>query len=203
MTADRAGHDAAGEESPGGGRGTEDHASRTRTAAAERSSVDSDMARSAHGSPPGVPVQYEFDLDDERPLPDLAPLPADPRWRVEHLPFLTAASIALLLCAASVGFFAGGSAAALGAAAGVALTTVSFTMSTLVIAWADTVRPALLMPLGLLVYVVKYSLLGVILAFVISSEWPGRTAMGWGVVAGVLGWTSVQIWWVARTSFRK
>jgi len=158
------------------------------------------MARSDHGSPGGVPVPVDL---DERPLPELPPLPADPRWRVEHLPFLTAASIALLLCAASIGFLSGGSPAALGAAAGVALTTVSFTMSTLVIAWADTVRPALLMPLGLLAYVVKYSLLGVILAYVISSEWPGRTAMGWGVVAGVLGWTSVQIWWVARLAARK
>jgi hypothetical protein len=186
-----------------GGRGAEVHGSPSVTAAAERSSVDSEMARSDHAGPPGVPAQYGFDLDDERPLPDLPPLPADPRWRVEHLPFLTAAAIALLLCAASVGFLVGGSAAALGAGAGVALTTVSFTMSTLVIAWADTVRPALLMPLGLLTYVVKYSLLGVILAFVISSEWPGRTAMGWGVVAGVLGWTSVQIWWVARLAGRK
>lgn len=152
----------------------------------------------------GVPKQVGFDLEDDEPaLPQLPPLPADPRWRVEHLPFLTAASVALLLCATSVGFLSGGREAALGAAAGVAITTVSFTMSTLVIAWADTVRPALLMPLGLLAYLVKYTLLGVILAFVISSGWPGRTAMGWGVVAGVLGWTSVQIWWVARIAARR
>ena len=155
----------------------------------------------AGGGTAGVP---KSDLDfDDLPLPDLPPLPADPRWRVEHLPFLTAASVALLLCEASVGFFAGGAQAALGAAGGVAITTVSFTMSTLVIAWADTVRPALLMPLGLLTYVVKYSLLGVILGAVISSDWPGRTAMGWGVAVGVLGWTSVQIWWVARISARR
>jgi hypothetical protein len=163
------------------------------------------MARSDHEGGSGVPKQYGVDLDsdDARPLPELPPLPADPRWRVEHLPFLTAASIALLLCAASVGYLAGGLPAAAGAAAGVALTTVSFTMSTLVIAWADTVRPALLMPLGMVTYVVKYSLLGVILAVVVSSEWPGRSAMGWGVVAGVLGWTSVQIWWVARIAARR
>jgi hypothetical protein len=142
-----------------------------------------------------------LDMSD-RPLPDLPPLPADPRWRVAHLPLLTAASIALLLCAASVGFLAGGPPGALGAAGGVAITTVSFTMSTLVIAWTDTVRPALLMPLGLLAYVIKYSLLGVILVFVISSGWPGRTALGWGVVAGVLGWTSMQIWWVTRLARR-
>ncbi|MEV4638749.1 hypothetical protein AB0J80_15495 [Actinoplanes sp. NPDC049548] len=135
-----------------------------------------------------------------RPLP---PLPADPRWRVAHLPFLTAFSVALMMCAASVGYLVIGPPAAVGAAAGVALVTVSYTMSTLVLAWADTVRPALLMPLGLLTYVIKYSLLGVILAFVISSEWPGRVALGWGVITGVVGWTAVQIWWVARSSHRQ
>jgi len=145
------------------------------------------------------------DLDDDedrRPLPDLPPLPADPRWRVAHLPFLTAFSFALMLSAASVGFLSSGTAAAVGAAAGIAIVTLSYTMSTFVLAWADTVRPALIMPLGMVTYVVKYSLLGVILAFVISSEWPGRVALGWGVVAGVLGWTAVQIWWVARFANR-
>ncbi len=143
------------------------------------------------------------DAEDDRPLPDLPPLPADPRWRVEHLPFLSAVSFALLMCAASVGFLVDGTTAAVGAAAGVALVTVSFTMSTLVIAWADTVRPALLMPLGLATYVVKYALLGVIMVLVINSGWPGRAALGWGVIAGVLGWTAVQVWWVARLAARR
>ena len=150
---------------------------------------------------PGPPPMS--DDEDDRPLPDLPPLPADPRWRVEHLPFLSAVSFALLMCAASVGFLTGGGTAAVGAAAGIAMVVVSFTMSTLVIAWADTVRPALLMPLGLLTYVIKYSLLGVIMVLVIDSGWPGRVALGWGVVAGVLGWTAVQIWWVARLAARK
>jgi hypothetical protein len=147
---------------------------------------------------PGVP-ERGFDRDD-RPLPELPPLPADPRWRVSHLPFLTAVSAALLLCAASAGFLAGGSASALGAATGVLIVTISYTMSTLVIAWADTVRPALLMPLALLTYVVKYTILGVVLAYGVSSDWGGKTALGWGIVAGVVVWTGVQAWWftVAR-----
>jgi predicted tellurium resistance membrane protein TerC len=118
---------------------------------------------------------------------------------VEHLPMLTAASTALLLCAASVGFLADGVPAALGAAGGVAIVTVGFTMSTLVIAWADTVRPALVMPLGLLTYVAKIALIGFIVGSVAATDWPGRMALLWGMVAGVLGWTSVQIWWVARS----
>jgi hypothetical protein len=149
---------------------------------------------------PSVPKQgFAFpDEIDDRPLPDLPPLPADPRWRVAHLPFLSAVSGALLLCAASAGFFAGGAVPALGAAMGVLIVTISFTMSTLVIAWADTVRPALLMPLALLTYVLKYSILGVVLAFGVDSGWAGRVALGWGIVAGVVVWTAVQAWWFTR-----
>ena len=138
--------------------------------------------------------------DDDRPLPDLPPLPADPRWRVAHLPFLSAVSFALLLCAASAGFLTGGAPAALGGAAGVLIVTVSFTMSTLVIAWADTVRPALLMPLALFTYVLKYGALGVVLAFGVSTDWPGKNALGWGIVAGVVVWTAVQAWWFHKVS---
>ena len=140
------------------------------------------------------------DDDDDRPLPDLPPLPADPRWRVAHLPFLSAVSVALLMCAASAGFLVSGANGALGAAVGVLIVTISYTMSTLVIAWADTVRPALLMPMALLTYVLKYGVLGLVLAFGVSSAWPGKDALGWGIVAGVVVWTAVQAWWFHRTS---
>lgn len=142
---------------------------------------------------------------EERPAaePPAASPPEDPAWRIEHLPLLSAVSTALLLCAASMGFFTGGADAAVGAAAGVLIVTISYTMSTLVIAWADTVRPALLLPLGMLTYVVKYSLLGVILAIGVNIKWPGWTALGWGIVAGVVVWTGVQAWWVHRRTMRK
>jgi hypothetical protein len=141
----------------------------------------------------GVPKQG-FD----RPLPELPELPADPRWRVAHLPFLSAVSAALMVCAASAGFLVGGPASALGGAVGVLIVTLSFTMSTLVIAWADTVRPALLMPLALLTYVLKYSVLGVVLAFGVAGAWSGKAALGWGIVAAVVVWTAVQAWWLTR-----
>ncbi|RZU49937.1 hypothetical protein EV385_1694 [Krasilnikovia cinnamomea] len=149
----------------------------------------------------GVPRQGAD--PDDTPLPDLPPLPADPRWKVEHLPLLTAISVALLLCAASVGFVVGGPVVALGAAAGVAIVTVSYTLTTLALAWADTVRPALVMPVGLGAYVLKYSLLGVILAVLVGSGWRGGVALGWGVVAGVVVWTAAQVWWVHKLARRK
>ncbi|WP_307834222.1 hypothetical protein [Paractinoplanes lichenicola] len=144
--------------------------------------------------------QAEEEDKDDLSLPDLPPLPADPRWRVAHLPFLSAVSFALLLFAASIGFVTGGPASALGASAGVMIVTVSFTMSTLVIAWADTVRPALLMPLALFTYVLKYGALGVVLAYGVSTTWPGKNALGYGIVAGVVVWTAVQAWWFHRVS---
>jgi len=141
-----------------------------------------------------------FDEEADQPLPALPPLPADPRWRVAHLPFLSAVAVALMLCAASIAYVTGSPAAALGAAAGVLIVTLSFTMSTLVIAWADTVRPALLMPVALITYVLKYTILGLALAFGVSSDWAGKSALGWGIVAGVVVWTAVQAWWFTRLS---
>ena len=38
-------------------------------------------------------------------------------------------------------------------------------------------------------------MLGVVLAYGVSTDWPGKTALGWGVVAGVIVWTAVQAWW--------
>ncbi|XVU24497.1 hypothetical protein ACQPZJ_45980 [Actinoplanes sp. CA-054009] len=149
------------------------------------------------------PTLKERDEQDDLPLPDLPPLPADPRWRVAHLPFLTTVAFALLLFAASAGFLVDGAPAGLGAAIGVLIVTISYTMSTLVIAWADTVRPALLMPLALLTYVLKYSVLGVVLAYGVTSDWPGKDALGWGIVAGVVVWTGVQAWWIHRVSRSK
>ena len=137
------------------------------------------------------------DLDDT-PLPDLPPLPADPRWRIRHLPMLTAISFALVLCAGSAGFLIDGLDAGLGAAGGVLLVNVSFTITTLVVAWADTVRPALLMPIGLATYVIKYTLIAAIMIGVGASGWTGGLAMAWGIAAGAILLTAAQVWWIAR-----
>lgn len=142
------------------------------------------------------------DEDDDRPLPDLPPLPADPRWRIEHLPFVLAVGFALVLCAASAGFLAGGPAAALGAAAGMLVVTVGVSLTTLVIAWADVIRPALVMPFGLGVYVVKYALIIFLMIAVASSEWAGGRPMAWAIAAGSVLLTAVQVWWLTRLARR-
>jgi hypothetical protein len=130
--------------------------------------------------------------------PPAAPPPADPGWRLRHLPMLLAIAAATVLCAASAGFLAGGTDAALGAAAGVLVVTVSFTLSTLVVAWADAIRPALLMPLGMLTYVIKYTLIAFIMLGVGSSGWSGGRPMAWGIAGGAVLLTAAQVWWVSR-----
>jgi hypothetical protein len=130
--------------------------------------------------------------------PPAGPAAVDPGWRVRHLPMLTAISGALALCAASVGFVAGGPDAALGAAGGVLVVAVSFTLSTLVVAWADAVRPALVMPLGMLTYVIKYTLIVAIMIGISSSGWSGGHYMAWGIIGGAVLLTAAQVWWISR-----
>ncbi|WP_308016451.1 hypothetical protein [Jidongwangia harbinensis] len=141
--------------------------------------------------------------DDQRPLPELPPLPEDPRWRIEHLPFVAAVGFALVLCAASIGFLAGGPTAALGAGAGTAVVTVGVTLTTLVIAWADVIRPALVMPVGLAVYVIKYSLIIFLMISVAASGWAGGDPMAWGIAGGSIVLTGVQVWWLTRLARRR
>ena len=142
------------------------------------------------------------DDEDDRPLPDLPPLPEDPRWRIEHLPFVLAVGFALVLCAASAGFLAGGATAALGAAAGMLVVTVGVSLTTLVIAWADLIRPALVMPFGLAVYVIKYALIIFLMIAVAASEWAGGRPMAWAIAAGSVVLTGVQVWWLTRLAGR-
>jgi hypothetical protein len=140
--------------------------------------------------------------DDDRPLPELPPLPADPRWRIEHLPMITAIGIALTLCGGSAGLLIGGPVTGLAAALGILVVVIGFTFSTLTIAWADVRRPQLVMPVGLAVYVIKYALIiGILLAAQLS-EWEGTRAMAYGVAFGAVTMTAAQIWWISRLARR-
>ncbi|MEH0983106.1 hypothetical protein [Micromonospora sp. CPCC 205556] len=128
---------------------------------------------------------------------------ADRRWRLRHLPVLLVASAALAVVAAVVGGVTGGADAALGAAAGVAVTAASYTLTTLVLAWADTVNPQLVLPFGLGLYAAKFTLLGVVMVAVASTGWGGLIPLCLGIAAGVAVWTGVHIWWLTRVHSRR
>jgi hypothetical protein len=121
-------------------------------------------------------------------------------WRLAHLPALLLAAAATLVAAAAVGWLARGGAGAVGAAVGVAVATASYLVSTLVIAWADAVRPALVLPLGLATYLVKLTVIGAVMIAIAASGWDGLVPMALGVVAGAVGWSAAQVWWVVRRS---
>ncbi|MBM0276328.1 hypothetical protein [Micromonospora tarensis] len=127
----------------------------------------------------------------------------DRRWRLRHLPVLLGASLALAAVAAVVGLATGGVTAAFGAAAGVGVTVLSYTLTTVVLAWADQINPQLLLPLGLGLYALKFTLLGVVMVAVASTGWPGLIPLCLGIVAGVAVWTAVHIWWLTTVHARR
>jgi hypothetical protein len=122
----------------------------------------------------------------------------DGRWRLRHLPTLLVTSAVVIVVGAVIGGLTRGGAGALGAAVGVALPSASFTLSTVVLAWADKQNPRLVLPFGVGLYVMKYSLLGGVMILVGASDWAGLVPFGWGVAAGIVAWTGVHIWWLTR-----
>lgn len=122
----------------------------------------------------------------------------DPRWRVAHLPLLITVITGVTFVAAGVGYFVAGGPGALGAAAGVTLVTVSFTVTTLAVAWADAVSTPLVLPIGMATYMLKYTLFGIIFYFIATSDWAGRVPMTVGIVVGCVAWTTAQVWWIYR-----
>jgi hypothetical protein len=119
-------------------------------------------------------------------------------WRLAHLPALLAASGGLLVAGAIMGLLVAGGAGAAGAAVGVGMVAASYLSSTLAIAWADSIDPRLVLPVGLGAYLVKFTLIGIVMAAVVATGWEGLPALGAGVVAGVVTWTATQVWWVVR-----
>lgn len=124
-----------------------------------------------------------------------------PFRRTRHLRLTLAASAAAFVAAVLVGWLVSGGVGLLGAGAGVLLVAASYTASTLAIAWADSVSPRLVFPVGMGMYVTKFSLFGGMLIAVDNADWAGKIPMAWGIVAGVLAWTTAQIWWTARHAY--
>jgi ATP synthase protein I len=118
--------------------------------------------------------------------------------RLRHLPASLIAAAVLVVVGMPVGWFVGGSAAALGVLAGVALVALSYLISSLVVAWIDVVNRAMLLPIGLLTYVLKFTLFGVVMWKVSSTEWAGLRPMGVTVIGATVVWTGAQLWWMLR-----
>jgi ATP synthase protein I len=120
------------------------------------------------------------------------------RRRLRHLPATLLASLVLLVVAVPIGALVRSGAGAAGAASGVGLVVASYLLSALAVAWADTIDPRMVMPVGLTTYLVKVLLLGVAMAALASTGWPGLGPMAVALIAAVLVWTTTQAWWTWR-----
>ena len=121
------------------------------------------------------------------------------RKRLRHLPpSLIGAAVTGLVCALA-GFLAAGSPGLLGALAGCALAAGSFTLSSVAVAWADSVNPRLVLVVGLATYAVKMIVLGASLYGLSTSQWEGLPAMAASIAATVVVWVAVQAVWVYRS----
>ncbi|WP_067507814.1 hypothetical protein [Actinoplanes sp. TFC3] len=122
------------------------------------------------------------------------------RERLQHLPLGFACSAVLLVLGAALAWILRGPMAALGAAGGVLLVLVSYTISGLVVAWADLYARQLMMPVVLLTYALKCVLLGLVLYRLNEADWPGLFSLGVAVVVAVFVWTGAQLTWSWRVS---
>lgn len=123
--------------------------------------------------------------------------------RLRHLPSGLIATAVLLVLGVPVGALLRGGPGAAGAAAGVGLVAVSYVIGSVVIAWADSLDPRLVLPAGLMTYVLKFTLIGVIMAAISRSGWSGLVPMGVAVLVSALGWIVAQSWWTwhARVAY--
>jgi hypothetical protein len=120
------------------------------------------------------------------------------RRRLNHLPAGLVGCAVAFVGALVVGGVTRGTPGALGAGVGVLGVAVSYVISGLAVAWADSVNPQLVMPVGLATYVIKIVLLGAVL--IALSGWDGaaRSPLAFGILAGVIAWTAAHLWWITH-----
>jgi hypothetical protein len=120
------------------------------------------------------------------------------RKRLRHLPTCFVATAGLLVVGLPAGFAWGRAAGLFGVLAGVALVVVSYLISSLVVAWVDLVARAMLLPVVLLTYVLKFTVFGVVMWTIANTGWAGLRPMGVAVIAATVAWTGAQGWWIMR-----
>jgi hypothetical protein len=118
--------------------------------------------------------------------------------RLQHLPTALIAMGILLVVVAPLAGWRDGAIGVLGALAGTALVTASYTLSTLIIAATDLKARHLLLPVAMSTYLLKFTLIGVVMWIVASADWGGLPWLGVLVIAGTLVWVTAQAVWVWR-----
>jgi hypothetical protein len=120
------------------------------------------------------------------------------RKRLQHLPTALTAMGILLVVVAPLAGWRDGAIGVLGALAGTALVTVSYAVSSLIIAAVDLRARHLLLPVAMSTYVLKFMIIGLVMWVVSGAEWGGLPWLGAMVIAGTLVWVTAQAVWVWR-----
>ena len=115
---------------------------------------------------------------------------------LRHVPFCLAVSGLVGVVAAPIGWFSLGPAGAAGAAAGVAIMTMAYLISAVVIVWVDAIDRKLLLPIALLTYLLKIVMLGAVGFSAKQAGWPGLMPMAVSAAAVIILWPLAHLWWV-------
>lgn len=128
------------------------------------------------------------------PSPATAPsAPSPPPWSLAHLPpALLVMAILALVVAPIVGLARDGWGSAAASAAGFALVSLAFSLSSVVVAAAGSISDAMLLPAALSVYLLKVVVLGVVLVSLQDSESIDTIALAWSVAVGTVVWVVAQ-----------
>lgn len=145
-----------------------------------------------------TPTARGRDEDQPRRTDPAAGEPGAIRARLPYLRLPLASCALLAVAAVPIAAAVRGTTSAIAVAAGIALVVVSYLVSGLSVAWADAVSPQLIMSVGLVTYVTKIVVLGVVMAGVAATGWAGLPDLGVAIIVAVVVWTAAHLTWALR-----
>ncbi|MFG2036621.1 hypothetical protein [Dactylosporangium sp. NPDC048998] len=120
------------------------------------------------------------------------------RKRLQHLPAELIAMAIVLVVTVPIALWRDGGTGAAGDVAGIALVTLSYVVSSLIIAWTDLRARHLLLPVAMATYLVKFTLIGLAMWAALGTDWAGLPWMGVSVIVAVIAWMTAHAVWVWR-----
>jgi hypothetical protein len=118
--------------------------------------------------------------------------------RLTHLPTQLIAMAIVLVVTVPIALWRDGGTGAAGDVAGVALVTLSYVVSSLIIAWTDLKAHHLLLPVALGTYIIKFTFIGLAMWAALNTDWSGLPWMGVSVIIAVIAWMTAHAVWVWR-----
>lgn len=122
--------------------------------------------------------------------------PESPPWDLGHLRPGLLATLALAVVGVPALWLWLGYRGGLGGLLGFAIVAAFFSVSAVVVAWAARNNDRMALPVALASYLVKITILGVVLITLPADGPFDRRALAYGVLAGILLWVVVHVRWV-------